>query len=164
VTALDVKAQVDELRNTFAGDNLPMLVRREDIDFDVEQTYANRPFRGATALVALTPRLLQKAMIDYYRAYTQSALWVEDNLVALNELQAFEADLVDQWERQFEFMTMKLPDRLHSAPYVSHPIRVRPAPLPDVVRSGSSRQSRSSFPFGVPCAPGACERQLDGRA
>lgn len=32
VTALDVKAQVDELRNTFAGDNLPMLVRREDID------------------------------------------------------------------------------------------------------------------------------------
>ena len=39
-------------------------------------------------------------MIDYYRAYTQSALWVEDNLVAFDELQTFEADLVDEWERQ----------------------------------------------------------------
>jgi hypothetical protein len=110
VTALDVKAKVDELRNSFAGDNLPTLVRREDIDFDVEQTYANRPFVEQLRWIALTAKLLQKAMIDYYRAYTQSALWVEDNLVALDELQDFEADLVDEWERQFEFMTMKLPE------------------------------------------------------
>ena len=110
VTALDVKAKVDELRNSFAGDNLPTLVRREDIDFDVEQTYARRPFVEQLRWIGLTAKLLQKAMIDYYRAYTQSALWVEDNLVALDELQDFEADLVDEWERQFEFMTMKLPE------------------------------------------------------
>jgi hypothetical protein len=110
VTALDVKAKIDELRNAFAGDNLPTLVRRDDIEFDVEKTYAARTFVEQLRWIALTAKLLQKAMIDYYRAYTQSALWVEDNLVALDELQAFEADLVDEWERQFEFMTMKLPD------------------------------------------------------
>jgi hypothetical protein len=110
VAALDVKAKVDELRNSFAGDNLPTLVRREDIDFDVEETYANRPFVEQLRWIALTAKLLQKAMIDYYRAYTQSALWVEDNLVAFDELEQFEADLVDEWERQFEFMKMKLPE------------------------------------------------------
>jgi hypothetical protein len=110
VKALDVKAKVDKLRNAFAGDNLPTLVRRDDIDFDVEETYANRKFVEQLRWIALTAKLLQKAMIDYYRAYTQSALWVEDNLVALDELQAFEADLVDEWERQFEFMKMKLPE------------------------------------------------------
>lgn len=115
VTALDVKAKVDDLRNSFAGDNLPTLVRREDIDFDVEQTYASRPFVEQLRWIALTAKLLQKAMIDYYRAYTQNALWVEDNLVALDELQAFESDLVDEWERQFEFMTMKLPDGADAA-------------------------------------------------
>jgi C-terminal domain 7 of the ABC-three component (ABC-3C) systems/Cap4, dsDNA endonuclease domain len=110
VTALDVKAKIDELRNSFAGDNLPTLVRREDIDFDVDQTYASRPFVEQLRWIALTAKLLQKAMIDYYRAYTQSALWVEDNLVALDELQTFEEDLIDEWERQFEFMKMKLPE------------------------------------------------------
>lgn len=110
VTALDVKAKVDQLRDSFAGDNLPTLVRREDVDFDVEDTYAERPFVEQLRWIALTAKLLQKAMLDYYRAYAQSALWVEDNLVALDELQAFEADLVDEWERQFEFMRMKLPD------------------------------------------------------
>ncbi len=110
VTALDLKAKIDELRNAFAGDNLPTLVRREDINFDIEQTYANRKFVEQLRWIALTAKLLQKAMIDYYRAYTQSALWVEDNLVALDELQTFEADLVDEWERQFEFMKMNLPE------------------------------------------------------
>jgi hypothetical protein len=110
ITALDLKAKIDELRNAFAGDNLPTLVRRDDIDFDVEQTYANRKFVEQLRWIALTAKLLQKAMIDYYRAYAQSALWVEDNLVALDELQIFEADLIDEWERQFEFMKMKLPE------------------------------------------------------
>jgi hypothetical protein len=110
VTALDLKAKIDELRDAFAGDNLPTLVRRSDIDFDVEQTYAERNFVEQLRWIALTAKLLQKAMIDYYRAYTQSALWVEDNLVAFDELQTFEADLVDEWERQFEFMKMKLPE------------------------------------------------------
>ena len=44
VTALDLKAKIHEFRNAFAGDNLPTLVRRKDINFDVEQTYANRKF------------------------------------------------------------------------------------------------------------------------
>jgi hypothetical protein len=109
VRALDVKAKIDDLRNSFAGDNLPTLVQRDDIEFDVEQTYANRKFVEQLRWIAFTAKLLQKAMIDYYRAYTQSALWLEDNLVALDELDRFEADLKDEWERQFEYMTLQLP-------------------------------------------------------
>jgi hypothetical protein len=110
ITALDVKAHVDQLRNSFAGDNLPTLVRLDDVDFDVEATYGTRPFVEQLRWIAFTAVLLQKAMIDYYRAYTQSAKWVEDNLVGLDELADFEAKLKDEWERQFEFMKMKLPE------------------------------------------------------
>ena len=100
------EGHVDELRNSFAGDNLPTLVAprghrlrcRADLRAPV-------PLSSSCAGSRFTAKLLQKAMIDYYRAYTQSALWVEDNLLALDELQDFEADLVDEWERQFEFMT-----------------------------------------------------------
>jgi hypothetical protein len=109
IRALDVKAKIDDLRNSFAGDNLPTLVHRDDVEFDVEQTYADRNFVEQLRWIAFTAKLLQKAMIDYYRAYTQSALWLEDNLVALDELAHFEGDLKDEWERQFEYMTLKLP-------------------------------------------------------
>lgn len=109
ISALDVKAKVDDLRNSFAGDNLPTLVRRKDIDFDVEETYARRPFVEQLRWIAFTATLLQKAMIDYYRAYAQSARWIEDNLIGLDEAAAFEADLRDEWERQFEYMTLRLP-------------------------------------------------------
>jgi hypothetical protein len=110
ISALDLKAKIDDLRNSFAGDNLPTLVHREDIDFDVEQTYGDRQFVEQLRWIAFTAKLLQKAMIDYYRAYTQSARWLEDNLVALDDLARFEADLKDEWERQFEYMRLKLPD------------------------------------------------------
>ena len=85
-------------------------MRLDDVDFDVEATYGTRPFVEQLRWIAFTAVLLQKAMIDYYRAYTQSAKWVEDNLVGLDELADFEAKLKDKWERQFEFMKMKLPE------------------------------------------------------
>jgi len=109
VTALELKAKVDELRDSFARENLPTLVRPEDVDENIETAYAARPFVEQLRWIALTAVLLQKAMIDYYRAYKQSQLWLEDNLIALDEMTDFEARLKDEWERQFEFMKLKLP-------------------------------------------------------
>ena len=109
VTALELKAKVDELRDTFARENLPTLVRPEDVDENIEAAYSTRPFVQQLRWIALTSVLLQKAMIDYYRAYKQSQLWLEDNLIALDEMTDFEARLKDEWERQFEFMKLKLP-------------------------------------------------------
>ena len=51
---------------------------------------------------------LQKAVIDYFRAYTQTARWVSEDLIGLDELQRFEDELVDEWEREFEFMCIDL--------------------------------------------------------
>ena len=36
-------------------------------------------------------------------------VWLEDNLVALDDLSRFESDLKDEWERQFELMKLQLP-------------------------------------------------------
>ena len=51
---------------------------------------------------------LQKAVVDYFRAYTQTARWVSEDLIGLDELQRFEDELVDEWEREFEFMHIDL--------------------------------------------------------
>lgn len=109
ISALDLKAKIDDMRNAFAGDNLPTLVELHDVTFNVEESFAQRPFVEQLRWIAFTATLLQKAMIDYYRAYTQSALWLENNLIAFDELATYEATLRDEWERQFELMRLALP-------------------------------------------------------
>jgi len=119
ISALDVTRKISDLRDQFAADNLPTLVERDDFDPATEETYSSRVFVEQLRWISLSNTLLQKAIVDYYRAYTQSAKWIEDHLVGLNELDAFEDNLRDEWERTFEFMVLRLgsdatPERIAS--------------------------------------------------
>jgi ABC-3C protein len=109
ISALDIKEKISDLRDQFAVDNLPTLVGPGDFDPATEGEYTTRVFVQQLHWISLTNSLLQKAIVDYFRAYTQSARWVEDHLVGLEELDSFEDKLRDEWERAFEFMKMRLP-------------------------------------------------------
>jgi hypothetical protein len=119
IGALEVVQHISDLRDQFTTDNLPTLVDRDDFDPTNEGTYSGRAFVEQLRWISFTNTLLQKAIVDYYRAFTQSARWIEDHLVGLNELDAFEDNLKDEWERAFEFMVLRLgndatPDRIAS--------------------------------------------------
>jgi hypothetical protein len=119
ISGLDVIRNISELRDQFNADNLPTLVDREDFDPATEGTYSDRVFVEQLRWIAMSNILLQKAIVDYYRAFTQSARWIEDHLVGLSELDTFEDNLKDEWERAFEFMVLRLgddatPDRIAS--------------------------------------------------
>jgi hypothetical protein len=104
ITGFELRAQVEKVGDSYRPDNLPTLVAREDVTFDVEQTYDSRVFVHQLRWIAATTKMLQHAMIDYYRAYTQRARWVDENLIGMSELETFEDDLRDEWERAFELM------------------------------------------------------------
>lgn len=108
ISTLEVTQQISDLRDQFASGNLPTLVNVDDFDSTTEGMYSGRTFVEQLRWISFSSNLLQKAIVDYYRAYTQSARWVENHLVGLNELDAFEDNLKDEWERAFEFMTLRL--------------------------------------------------------
>jgi hypothetical protein len=108
IGALEVRQYISDLRDQFVSDNLPTLVDRGDFDPATEENYSGRAFVEQLRWISFTNTLLQKAIVDYYRAFTQSARWIEDHLVGLNELDAFEDNLKDEWERAFEYMIMRL--------------------------------------------------------
>lgn len=110
ISALDVTQHISDLRDQFSADNLPTLVDRDDFDPATEGSYAGRAFVEQLRWISFTNTLLQKAIVDYYRAYTQSARWVEDHLVGLAELDNYADNLKDEWERAFEFMILRLGD------------------------------------------------------
>lgn len=110
VSGLELRGFVDDVRDSFGEGRLPTLVSADAFDPAAVDEYRSRLFVAQLGWIAWPATLLQKAMVDYYRAYTQSALWVEDHLIGLDELETYERALRDEWEREFEFMKLTLGD------------------------------------------------------
>jgi hypothetical protein len=101
----EAQAAIADIRDQFTRENLPTLVELADVDAqDLEQKYRMHPFVQQMHWVAFPPRNLQKAIVDYYRAYTHSVRWLQEDLIGAVELTRFEHELVDEWEREFEWM------------------------------------------------------------
>jgi hypothetical protein len=109
ISAPEVHQKVSEMRDQFTLDRLPTLVEMRDANpAELFDTYSSLPFVAQLQWISWPPVNLQKAIIDYYRAYTQTTQWVSEDLIGLDELQRFEDELVDEWEREFEFMRIDL--------------------------------------------------------
>lgn len=112
--SLDVGAAqsaISDIRDQFHSERLPTLVELGDVDVDVVTAeHRTHNFVQQMQWVAYPPVNLQKAIVDYYRAYTQAVRWVDEDLIGLAELAKFEAELIDEWEREFEWMVETLDD------------------------------------------------------
>lgn len=105
----DLRAAIDRLRDAFSEDNLPTTIPREAFDHGTIPSYAGRVFVRQLDLIYAPHVILQKSIQDYYRAVTQSAAWIENNLVDLPEVAKFKADLRDEWDRVFAWAVSRLP-------------------------------------------------------
>jgi hypothetical protein len=108
VSGLDLGAAIDRLRDAFSEDNLPTTVPRAAFDKGSEASYADRVFVRQLDLVDAPQTILQKSVQDYYRAVTQSAAWIENNLVGLPGVAKFKEDLRDEWDRVFAWAVSRL--------------------------------------------------------
>ncbi|WP_405785699.1 ABC-three component system protein [Streptomyces sp. NBC_01367] len=101
----EAQGAIADIRDQFTRENLPTLVDLADINASaLEQKYRTHPFVQQMHWVAFPPRNLQKAIVDYYRAYTHTVRWLDEDLIGAAELTRFENELVDEWEREFEWM------------------------------------------------------------
>lgn len=101
--------RISRIRDDYTSDRLPTLVGREDFPEKAETELADACFVHQLRWVG-AGRQLSRAMVDYYRAYTQTVAWLEDDLVDLDELARFEGDLSDEWKREFDWMLDDLGD------------------------------------------------------
>ena len=111
VSGMDIRLKVQEIADGYKPDSLPTLVEREDVDIDVEKTYGDQVFVTQLRWILHSAQMLQKAMVDYYRSYVQRAQWVDRDLIGMGELEKFEDNLADEWERAFDAMTLRLGDQ-----------------------------------------------------
>jgi hypothetical protein len=59
--------------------------------------------------IAAGSRRIEKAIIDYYRAFEQRSRWAREELLPHFELEQYEAKLVDEWERRCDALREATP-------------------------------------------------------
>lgn len=105
IDAGEVRAAIGSIRNQFHDEDLPTLIELGDVDeAQVVEIHGERVFVQQMRWVQTSQVQLSKAIVDYYRAVTQSTEWLDRDLVGLAELRRFEDNLRDEWERAFADM------------------------------------------------------------
>jgi len=111
VSGHEFAQHLNDLRDQFTQDQLPTLVDLRDVDEeDLARQYDRHVFVHQLRWVNWPPVNLQKAIVDYFRAYSQAQQWVDEDLIGSDELDRFQAELRDEWQREFEFMVLELAD------------------------------------------------------
>jgi hypothetical protein len=104
------------VRDQFTRSMLPTTIELDEVDAHaLAATYDNCPFVQQMHWVAYPPRNLQRAIVDYYRAHTQIVQWLDHALLSPAELGRFAEELLDDWEREFEWMEMEIGDAAKEA-------------------------------------------------
>lgn len=109
VSVGEVQDQLAQVREQFTADRLPTLLHLADINAgEMERMLGDRPFVAQLRLIDWPKLSLQRALTDYYRTFVHQTRWMDDDLIGLSELTRFGAELVDEWQSEFEFMGLEL--------------------------------------------------------
>jgi hypothetical protein len=109
MSAGEAHAAISDVRDHFSDDNLPTTVELGDVDESfVVAVHGEDAFVHQMRWVGCNEVNLRKAIVDYYRAVTQATKWLTEDLIGMHELERFENNLRDEWERVFADMVEDL--------------------------------------------------------
>jgi len=101
ITNSELEAKIDDLREQFFAENLPIDYECLVIDRESEDSAKDKIFVKQLELISLSEPRIKKAISDYYKAYSQRSRWTREKLVFFDEIEIYEKRLRDEWERQF---------------------------------------------------------------
>lgn len=109
IPLLAIEQRIDELREEFQRDALPVDVKGSVPSPEVIADLDKRPFVKQLRRIRIgTPRI-ELAIRDYYRAFEQRSRWTRQELLVDGELERYEQDLKEAWEPRFLTVVDSLP-------------------------------------------------------
>lgn len=98
IPVLAIEQRVDELREEFKRDALPVDFKEAVPDATVIADYDKRPFVRQLRKIEIGGRRVEYAIRDYYRASEQRSRWLREELLIDGELERYERELTEAWE------------------------------------------------------------------
>jgi hypothetical protein len=101
VSQKQIRSVIAAIRDEYTEENLPIDIPALD-GVEIENLPENdRVFYEQLKLICVSNKRIKLAIRDYYRAFTQRANWIRDDLLYVNELGKYEERLIDEWQRMF---------------------------------------------------------------
>ncbi|MGE0793480.1 MAG: ABC-three component system protein [Candidatus Woesearchaeota archaeon] len=94
----DVETKLNDISDQFKLDSLPIDFLDLELDKDMSIKAEQRLFVKQLEYIQTNIQTIQRAILDYYKAYAQRSQWIRDNLLIEEELIYYEKKLIDGWE------------------------------------------------------------------
>ncbi len=101
--ATSVERKIDELRESFGSDSLPVAheVANQELTQELENQFGSHVFVSQVKWTRASAKRIANAVRDYLRAYTQRSRWVREQLVMEVELSDYDRRLREAWDVAF---------------------------------------------------------------
>lgn len=110
VQASQLVGRTQDLRDEFTKGILPIDLSLAEIDeTDIESHYS-KVFVEQLKFINIHSHNLKLSIVNYQRAYNQTAKWLKDGDLVEEDLSAYERDIVSEWQVHFEDMCDRLTD------------------------------------------------------
>jgi hypothetical protein len=94
-----IQTAIHDIQDQYRGDNLPDYnLMSLEVD-DKQAQNDERVFVQQLHLIKAKIKLVQKAISDYHRSSMLRSQWIRDGLMLLRELEKYDGNLYDEWER-----------------------------------------------------------------
>ncbi len=110
IPVLSIDQRVDDLREEFKREALPVDLKTETPSQEVIAELDKRPFVKQLRRIKIGAARVEYAIRDFYRASEQRSRWLRQDLLVDGELEKYEQELTEAWEPRFAGMVDGLPE------------------------------------------------------
>jgi hypothetical protein len=105
ITGKDVQDKILDIADSLKADNLPADFT-VSIAGDEEQLspYRNKQFVKQLNSVGINSKLINHAISDYHRAFSQKSKWIREGLINPTDEMQYDEKLIDDWSRKFAIL------------------------------------------------------------
>lgn len=98
ITKEDVNITLAKIREEYRTDNLPLDFEEAEPPQELFENQSLLRFVQQLTLISLTQNPIERAIRDYYRAFSERKKWLDEKLVNWKELRRYERELIEHWE------------------------------------------------------------------
>lgn len=110
IPVLSIDQRVDDLREEFKREALPVDLKTETPPQEVVAELDKRPFVKQLRRIKIGAARVEYAIRDFYRASEQRSRWLRQELLVDGELEKYEQELTEAWQPRFASMADGLPE------------------------------------------------------
>ena len=99
IARFEVHDKIIEISDQFRPDALPIDFLDKEPPSTLDPERDERIFVLQLKEIDVNYRRIEKAILDYYRAFEQRSRWAREDLLVGEEIEKYEKRLIDEWER-----------------------------------------------------------------